>query len=860
LQALLVVDESLSLRDNDPQDRRAAILADVITSLGGLSTQNLTSSPRRVDVAVSTFATGYTPWIPWTTLSPAKADALANQVRREIPSRDAGQGTNHPAALSGGRNTLAQGASRFTAEAAPCKIMIFFTDGKLDISGDDAVNDAAAVKMCQSRGVVTGLRNDGVNIATIFLSNPNAPDQPGLRKGSQLLRAIAEGSGGGTPSTCGVVPIPASASRGVFLEGSADALSQLFGTVIAISAGGTEIPGVSGSPVNLRVDKGVSAFRVIAPASKGFALADPSGASLTVPVNGPGGNVGSSAVAVSWVGTTATINVPISSQTGNWVLTRPSQSKAFSFFLFSGLQISLDDERLVLDEPARITGRVQDANGQPVDLSQYAEAQIKGSTLVDGGQGSPIPLTLNSDGTFVGDFTPQGDSTTVNFEISLDLTTRDIVTGQKGQQLAQIVRTFVEPVRLPDVFPVIETSTLSLSPLEGKKGVAKGELNLKGSPKGASKVCLGDVTFIDVDQPGNFTVTGSRSCVDLAVDEAKSLPIEVRNAVDPVDGQVNGTLPLDLTSAATPTASAVQKTQVVPLTFVSLRPVNNVVRFGLFALLLALGLLLPLMFLWFLNKLNAKLVIDTSRLNVAKVGVRGRFVEPEGMVTFTGTLTAFVAHVDLTKPLDISKMNDKVVKGSVLQRALAELCAARNVTKIPVDGDTDPAGLVLERESDDGGAFSFNGQDFSLVSGQIEKISARVPMNPFGTVHAVVEVGDGRYVVSSVDPISTSRGTTAGMTLDPSNQFYLDFVITSEPVDVPTRADVDPAAATQSAAPAPASDGWGFGGQAATPPPLSSPPDPTPQTPPVVQTTPEAPSDDTSGGAKKPGGGDGFFA
>ena len=72
LVAELVVDESGSLQETDPKNKRAEILASVVQSFGQFAGQKLVGKPRRVDLAVSLFAEDYTRLVPWTTLSSAR--------------------------------------------------------------------------------------------------------------------------------------------------------------------------------------------------------------------------------------------------------------------------------------------------------------------------------------------------------------------------------------------------------------------------------------------------------------------------------------------------------------------------------------------------------------------------------------------------------------------------------------------------------------------------------------------------------------------------------------------------------------------------------------------------------------------
>jgi len=721
LEAVLVVDQSASLQDTDPLNRRVDILADVITSLGAFTSQKLVGQQRRVDLAVSRFAETYEPWINWTTLDSQSAQGIANRIRTDIPASNRGKGTDHPEALAGARGSLAEGSKRFPREVPPCKLMLMFTDGVLDV-GSPSENQSAAQQMCRARGVVDGLRSDNASIVTIMLFDRTKlalftpGDQARLRDGTELLRATAEGQGRGI--SCGIAPIPSKYRAGVYLEGNADALSGLFGAALAVGSGGQQVA-AAGSPAQLRIDAGVKSFRVVALAPQGFSLTAPNGAgSIQAAPGGGGGSIAGASAKVSWAGNTVTIDVPVTSSAavGSWVFTRSGQTDDFGFFLFSGLQIQLDDGNFVADTPSNISGKIVDAAGNPADLSVFASRALTIKSLDKTGNGTDLPIQVNSDGTFNGTFTPQSESTSTIFDVTLKLTTQSSVPGGASQNLAPVSRKFEFPVRLASNFPKVSPSKLALSNLNGKKGVATGVVTLKGSPDGPTTVRLGAVVFADVEDPNQFAVEGDESDVTLAAGETKTIEIKVTNRANAIDSQVSAEIPLSVESATTAQAASIRRDVALPVTFVSTRPINQAVRLELVALFTLLGILIPLLILWFINWRSARLSLEG--LKMARVPVF------------------------ITLPGAIAQMERQLGDGPLLT----------------ID-DFNWLSSDLDRER-------------SWQPGE-ETIQARTPRNPFGSVRGELSVSTGYAVVSSYFPSTGKNGKFAGIALDPTGQYYV---------------------------------------------------------------------------------------
>ncbi|MDQ1248518.1 MAG: hypothetical protein QG597_2891, partial [Actinomycetota bacterium] len=255
LAVLLVVDESGSLQETDPENKRARLLANLVRSLARQAGTPTANGAREINLAVSTFATEYRPLVPWTELGQDSGNSIATQLESEIPALNQGGGTNHPEALAGARNQMAAITAASAAEQPPCQVAIFFTDGVLSVSDVQEENDAAANEMCRPGGVVDGVRRDGINLVSVMLFDPAtaraAPTE--YAQGRDLLKAAAEGKGGSR--TCGTLPIPPAYARGAYLEGGVDKLASLFASAFALSQGATLIA-LEGSPTTVVIDPG----------------------------------------------------------------------------------------------------------------------------------------------------------------------------------------------------------------------------------------------------------------------------------------------------------------------------------------------------------------------------------------------------------------------------------------------------------------------------------------------------------------------------------------------------------------------------------------------------------------------------
>jgi len=207
LLASVVVDESGSLRSTDPRNMRVPAITSAIDALQELKA----SAPGRlsVEVSMSTFARGYDRLVGWGELNPRHADRLRAAATDELPQRNSGDATDYRQALKGSQRQLDTRAEQLAGKSV-CKVMLWFTDGALDVESATAT---AAEELCRRQGIVDAVRRDQVSVVALALFTAGGGVTDAQR---DQLRAVAEGTGQAVP--CGKTPIPADASSGVYLS------------------------------------------------------------------------------------------------------------------------------------------------------------------------------------------------------------------------------------------------------------------------------------------------------------------------------------------------------------------------------------------------------------------------------------------------------------------------------------------------------------------------------------------------------------------------------------------------------------------------------------------------------------------
>ncbi|MFG1929941.1 vWA domain-containing protein [Mycobacterium sp. NPDC048908] len=213
-QLLLMIDESGSLKDTDPQDNRVTAAKYLAQQL----TQFSADAGIALDVALAGFSEDYRQVLGWTRLNAANLPAVESGIDG-FKDRDNGQDTDYWTALDGARSTF--GEAPKPAEGKQCQALAWFTDGKLDFNqrdaskpyapgqnlssqaGIDATIKAAQDSICRDRGLADQLRSSG--IVTFGIGLAPKPEQSA---DFDVLKAIVTGQPTGAVLSCGAIRSP----------------------------------------------------------------------------------------------------------------------------------------------------------------------------------------------------------------------------------------------------------------------------------------------------------------------------------------------------------------------------------------------------------------------------------------------------------------------------------------------------------------------------------------------------------------------------------------------------------------------------------------------------------------------------
>lgn len=615
LNVYYLIDNSGSLKEpdgsgSDPDYARAEILAGSLSALGSLR-EGLT-----VNWGAGFFSREFEPAVSWRLSTGQSAAELASTIRAKQP----GGGTNWLAGLQGVQTQL---QSQPNAGSA-CQLVIWMTDGKIELAGDQATADAINA-LCGATvdpmgapasdyGLLASLRQSGVVVLGTLLADGTTRDA------ASIMWPLVEGTGSykGQAVNCGPSAAPAGAVHGAVVDASdPTALASVFLEL------GSRIGGGYPQPLNADgsfwIDVGVSRVQLIT-SDPSWTLAAPAASGL--------GTLSSTssdpAVSVTASSGASLIEITVDRPdlVGAWKLTAPGTQDAY---FFSDLRIVFDAQNTVqraADGSLRATlgATVQNRDGTPADLSVYGQAVFAGTYEANGTSGDLPGATIDA---ATGRITLPLPAEVSAAEIVVSASLDPLVTAPHAVALAPITTEQRIATVLPAGFPSVH-APVQLSELTGRDGVAQGTLTLTGPTEGGDgQVCLTalpTITSDNADRADRWTwsftdasdaALAAGTCVTVPQGTTQTVTVAATNDT-PADASVVASLPLDIRSAAGGSVP-----QEITISFPSTHPVNAGAVLALTIGLLVLGVLLPLLLLYVMNRRAARITARGSFLRAA---------------------------------------------------------------------------------------------------------------------------------------------------------------------------------------------------------------------------------------------------
>ncbi len=617
LDVYYLMDNSGSLLDTDPGKVRADVMAESLRQLASLS-----QDPTNLNVNWNLgffsdeFFSGPDKWLE---VDSAQIDEWPDTLQKAVRSTTPSGGTNWLEGILGAQRELAKQKKI----SGGCQVMIWLTDGGLNVLNDDPASEAAMNALCGqvaisgARGPNLGLgplyelRQSGVSVFGVLLDVVGSGVADTYQDRKSWMVPLVENAGSitigqkKTSVSCGdgSGQIPTNHAAGAFIraQSPADLAVQFLRLSGAIRGGSNSTINPDGT---FAINPGVAAVSIISlqPASA-LKLTDPSGANA---LGQPGISITEKAGATS-----IDIQVDAVADFGQWKITgtKPSETVLIAF---SALQVEpSSDNALITGTSSEIklnAGVVDPILFSTSDYSfSYKLFQVsRDGNVTELASGSEVDF---QSGALVVPITPEANASEVRLRYQID----NLSTVVGGTKLASISAEQSLVVSLPDNFPSFGPIPLDLGVLSGRlrptSGVLQVQAPLSGEP---GSFCLPDgnnvkVLSDSVDRSATWDWSFSTDleqsedgCYLLAPGEAATIEVLVGNSVT-ANSEVSAEALLTLKDA-----TGAKLDVAVPIKFSSERVINPLVYGILTALLTLLSLLLPLLVMYLINKATVK--------------------------------------------------------------------------------------------------------------------------------------------------------------------------------------------------------------------------------------------------------------
>lgn len=645
LDVMYLVDESMSLAWTDKTEQRTKVLSNSVAQLENFANQGIT-----VHYSAAMFSDVASLAQPWQNLkTSADFDSASKKIQQLVNNKSGLKGaTDWEAGLTLARNSLAD------RDDESCKMLIWFTDGGISPVGTDApgpilnslknlchadISSTNLTRKSGNFGVFADLRKLGVSIFGVLYQNDASTLEhfeelhPGQSKKylsfehyrMSFMVPLVEGYGviqsdtglSGFPNGKEIYCAPTGEGNlalpgqpnGAFLNAQ-DPVDLAF-QFLKMEA---QISGGSGKPIvdgKFKLPEGTAAFRIVTTANK-WSLKGPDSSKVSVNANSTDKNL-----ELSSNGGVQQIDYRVgddSNLIGEWKFDSSKGNSAL--FIYSGLTLALDRDRtsqVVSERKNTLTGRVvrtSEFQDLAVNLAKFPDKNISLSTSDQSGnlkQVSGLNIALDNSGQFkVEGLIPGAD------QLSLDIW----LTLKLSDEFADVTSRFRVDVVSKANIATATADVVKLTNLVGPKGKAKGELTVVGPTSiDSSQYCLaGDALRTDDAQTGiqkvdrqqkfrwafNGKVSdGTPVCFDVAKGSTLKIRVEATNPQQ-ADGHV-----VSIRSSKSQSGAA-NLDEYVRFEFDTQAESNSALEAAITAILLLLGILIPLVLLYLMNWLTTK--------------------------------------------------------------------------------------------------------------------------------------------------------------------------------------------------------------------------------------------------------------
>jgi hypothetical protein len=613
LSVLVLMDESGSLRTTDPDDRRVEGLQAALTGLERLAdpVTGGTGKP-----AVSVLFAGFSGSVhpvpnpdapdPWRQVEPGDIGPLLEEAERYL-TRDFSSNTDYGIALRTARELLARRSAAVTKDggAAPCKALVWFTDGKYQIKDRQAEVEAGKRELCRPGGLMDGLVRDGVVTFTVALAPPGLGDL--TPEDGRFLDALT--TGGADGGACGTILSPQTGEYIPVTE--SDTLLFVFAGLFDGSAGDSQ-PGSR----TFRTVPGLRRFVVLAATAadgSGVEVTGPDGQTLQLRPGDPdtatvgGARLRHRGISKRSLEIVGDLPRDTDDWVGEWSLRfSPEQSGRSQVRLFADASPTLVGRpTLVRDRATAFEVALLDAEENPATAKELVGSAKVTARVFDPETSRlrPVELRQTTRGRFAGSITIPDAQQAAYVVLDLEAT----FSAPPGVQPEK--RSFNVPTALAAEagYPTVSPRRLDLAAVIGTRA-ARAELVVTGNRLGGGCVWI-EAPRLQLPGAGNrlsMKVTGDATsapdCLRLKAGERREITVDLSPEKE-ATGSATGFLRVHLVSDIARRDRAV----ALPARFEMLKEGRTEVKLLVLIALLVLGLAIPLVLLHLLNRRDARI-------------------------------------------------------------------------------------------------------------------------------------------------------------------------------------------------------------------------------------------------------------